>query len=260
MSTTDQQQSSKPEKKKTFKQYARKPEEAKAGTIPMLKYGKGNNFYKFKAALSEAALKEYGNLGKLIEQEKYYVPVLDLPDYKAMGISAANIDFMKQEAMKELAKEVGKMNRDKPKLYGLIRQHMSVESRDEVSQQPNYAVWHVEKNPEQLWQAIVRTHKVDCVSNVTEVMTLAARKAYQNIKQGAFEGLSLYSERFHETYRAYKATDSTSNPVDVKEEIQAMHFFHGLDNKIWSVQDVHVERVGHKGCETTKKRQMKYTG
>jgi hypothetical protein len=32
------------------------------------------------------------------------------------------------------------------------------------------------------------------------VMTLAARKAYQNIKQGAFEGLSLYSERFHKTY------------------------------------------------------------
>jgi len=69
MSTTDQQQSSKSEKKKTFKQYARKPEEAKAGVIPMLKYGKGNNFYKFKAALSEAALREYGNLGKLIEQE-----------------------------------------------------------------------------------------------------------------------------------------------------------------------------------------------
>jgi hypothetical protein len=230
MSTTDQQQSSKSEKKKTFKQYARKPEEAKAGTIPMLKYGKGNNFYKFKAALSKAALREYGNLGKLIEQEKYYVPVLDLPDYNAMGISAANIDFMKNEAMKELAKEVGKMSRDKPKLYGLIRQHMSVDSRDEVSQQPNYAVWHVEKDPEQLWQVIVRTHKVDCVSNVTEVMTLAARKAYQNIKQGAFEGLSLYSERFHETYRAYKATDSTSNPVVVKEEIQAMDFFHGLDN------------------------------
>ncbi len=74
--TTDQQQSSKSEKKKTFKQYARKPEEVKTGMIPMLKYGKGNNFYKFKAALLEAALREYGNLGKLIKQEKCYVPVL----------------------------------------------------------------------------------------------------------------------------------------------------------------------------------------
>ncbi len=199
MCTTDQQHSSKSEKKKTFKQYARKLEEAKTGTIPMLKHGKGNNFYNFKAALSEAALRVYGNLDKLIEQEIYYVPVLDLPDYKAMGIAAAKIDFMKNKVMKELAKEVGKINRDKPKLYGLIRQHMSVESRDKVSQQPNYATWHVEKDPEKLWQAISKIHEVDCVSNVTEVMTMAARKAYQNIKQGAFEGLSLYGERFHKT-------------------------------------------------------------
>jgi hypothetical protein len=93
----------------------------------MLKYGKDNNFYKFKAALSEAALKAYGNLGKLIEFEKYYIPTLVLPDYTAMGIDQANVAFMMNEAMKELAKEVGKMNRDRPKLYGLIRQHMSIE-------------------------------------------------------------------------------------------------------------------------------------
>jgi hypothetical protein len=96
-------------------------------------------------------------------------------------------------------------------------------------------MWHVKKDQEKLWQAIVKTHKVDCVSNVTEVMTMAARKAYQNIKQGAFEGLLLYSERCHETYQAYKATDSTSNPVDVKEEVQAMEFFHGLDNAKYGV-------------------------
>jgi hypothetical protein len=38
-----------------------------------------------------------------------------------MGITAVNIDFMKNKVMKELAKEVSKINRDKPKLYGLIR-------------------------------------------------------------------------------------------------------------------------------------------
>jgi hypothetical protein len=34
-------------------------------------------------------------------------------------------------------------------------------------------------------------HKVDCLSNVIEVMILMAGKAHQNIKQGTFEGLSL---------------------------------------------------------------------
>jgi hypothetical protein len=44
------------------------------------------------------------------------------------------------------------------------------------------------------------------------------------------EGLSLYSECLHKTYCVYKATDLTEKPVDIKEEVQAMDFFHGLDN------------------------------
>ena len=91
MSTTDQQQSSKSDKKKTFKQYARKPEEAKAGTIPMLKYGKGNNFYKFKTAVATQAMKEFGNLGKLINLEAYYVPVFDPPDLVSIAASFARM-------------------------------------------------------------------------------------------------------------------------------------------------------------------------
>jgi hypothetical protein len=58
---------------------------------------------------------------------------------------------------------------------------------------------------------------------------LTARKAYQNIKQGAFETLAQYSERFRETYKGYKETGTTLAPVDIKENIQAMDFFHGLD-------------------------------
>ncbi len=62
------------------------------------------------------------------------------------------------------------------------------------------------KDPEKLWQSISRTHKVDTTSNVNAVKDLAARKAYQNIKQGSFKTLAQYSVRFRDTYRAYKAT------------------------------------------------------
>jgi hypothetical protein len=57
------------------------------------------------------------------------------------------------------------------------------------------------KDPEKLWQAIIRTHKVDTVSNVDAVKDLEARKAYQNIKQGSFETLAQYSVRFRDTYK-----------------------------------------------------------
>ncbi len=48
--------------------------------IPILKYGPNNNFPKFKEALSKAALKNYGNLGKLIKQGSYYT--LEMPERK----------------------------------------------------------------------------------------------------------------------------------------------------------------------------------
>jgi len=42
--------------------------------IPILKYGPANNFTKFKEAISKTALKDYGQLGKLIKLGKYYEP------------------------------------------------------------------------------------------------------------------------------------------------------------------------------------------
>jgi hypothetical protein len=46
-----------------------------------------------------------------------------------------------------------------------------------------------ETDPEKLWQAIERTHKVDCLSNLNEVIEQSARKAYHSLRQGAFETL-----------------------------------------------------------------------
>jgi hypothetical protein len=51
-------------------------------------------------------------------------------------------------------------------------------------------------------------------------MELIARKAYQGIRMGTFETLTMYSER----YRAYKTTASATNPVGVKDKVQAWIF------------------------------------
>jgi hypothetical protein len=226
MATTEAHHRNDEQKKKPFRNFGRKPEEK---GIPMLKYGRSNNFYKFRTALSNEATERYGNLGKLIDLEKYYLPTFVVEDYTAMGFSTEQAEKMNLEKFKDHSRKLTKMEEDRPKLYGLIMKNMSVESKDEVTQEPNYEVWHSEKDPEKLWQAIIKTHKVDCVSNVTAVKELAARKAYQNIKQGSFESLAQYSERFRDTYRGYKATGTTSKPIDIPEEEQALDFFHGLD-------------------------------
>jgi hypothetical protein len=121
------------------------------------------------------------------------------------------------------------MEEDRPKRYGLIMHYMSVESKDEVAQDEDYKDWHHDKDPEKLWQAIIKMHKVDTTSNVDVVKGLAARKAYQSIKQGSFETLAQYSVRFRDTYKAYKVTATAERPVNVPDEDQALDFFHGLD-------------------------------
>jgi hypothetical protein len=141
----------------------------------------------------------------------------------------AEVTIMRQEALKEHSKLLARMKLDRPKMYGLILEHMSVESKDEVAQEADYETWHKATDPEKLWQAIVKTHKVDCVSNVSQVKELTARKAYQQIKQGPFELLAQFSERFRETYRSYKNTSTATNPGNIEEKEQAMDFFHAID-------------------------------
>jgi hypothetical protein len=146
---------------------------------------------------------------------KYYTPEfsqLTLPP--GMTLSTKQRESLEVEMIKEYNKQV----ENRPKLYG---------SKDEVAKEKDYEQWHADTDPEKLWQAIERMHKVDSSSNVDEVKSMAARKAYQTIKQGSFETLAQYSEHFRETYRAFQ--DSTTNDVTVEDKDQAMDFFYGLD-------------------------------
>jgi hypothetical protein len=44
------------------------------GGVPILSFGKGNNFHQFKQALSVVSLKDFGNLGKRILKGSYFIP------------------------------------------------------------------------------------------------------------------------------------------------------------------------------------------
>jgi hypothetical protein len=57
---------------------------------------------------------------------------------------------MKAEHVKKYTKEIGNKEMDRLKLYGLIWKHISIESVDEVSQQPGYDQWSKALDPEKL--------------------------------------------------------------------------------------------------------------
>jgi hypothetical protein len=83
--------------------------------------------------LYNRGLQEYGDLAKLLTLNKYYIPELHLPDYTTSGATEEAINLVRMELMKDFVKQIGRMKVDRPKLYGLILENMSVESCDEVA-------------------------------------------------------------------------------------------------------------------------------
>ena len=81
-------------------------------------------------------------------------------------------------------------------------------------------------DPEGLWKLVEETHKVTSVSQVAAVVKLAARNEYKNIRQGTYESIVTYKERFRAALKAY---EDQKNP-DIDDKDVAMDFFNGLDN------------------------------
>ena len=77
-----------------------------------------------------------------------------------------------------------------------------------------------------MWQIIEETHKVNTVSKVQSVAKKAARATYQKMRQGAFESIITYKERFNAALKGY---EEQKNPKMEEKDI-AMDFFERLDN------------------------------
>ena len=220
-------QQRKPWQKNQQKQYRNDFKKKDPEEIPVLKYGPANNFSKFKEAISKSALKNYGQLGKLIKLGKYYVPEEPLStDYDFINDPLGVNKAAYLEDMKEYRKEIMKMRNERPKLYALILQYLSDESLEEIKRSDKFEKIDEETDPLNLWLLVEETHKVTSISKVEAVTKLAARSTYATMRQGPYESIITYKERFTVALKAY---DDQGNPKLEDRDI-AMDFFRGLDN------------------------------
>ncbi len=97
--------------------------------IPILRYGPNNNFSKFKEALSYQALKQFGDLGRLIELGEYYDPEPPDPDdydFTLQGDPMWMNRFVFSKPFKAHLKQREDMKMNRSKLYD---NHAILESR-----------------------------------------------------------------------------------------------------------------------------------
>jgi hypothetical protein len=118
------------------------------------------------------------------------------------------------------------MINDRPKLYAMIWQYLSQESKEEVKRSADYEVIKNTRDAQQLWQVIEETHKVFTISCIAAVIKKTARKEYQLMHQGPYKSIITYKERFDIALKAYEDQEN----ADLLEPDVAMDFFDGLDN------------------------------
>ena len=93
--------------------------------VLVLHYRPKNNFQRFKEKMAAEALKEYGDLGLLIETERYYEPPeVQVSDYDLTpeGDPYGGNRILYHEALKSRAAEIRKMRNKRSSLYASIWQ------------------------------------------------------------------------------------------------------------------------------------------
>jgi hypothetical protein len=192
--------------------------------VPMLKFGPGNNFMRFKEALSKKALEKYGRLGKLINMGKF--DDLEEPDRTFVDLQDEfeKADYL--DAMKTYRKLKLDREEKEPQLYALILKYLSEENLEAVQKHQDWAEIEANVDPVRLWNIEEDKHRVHSTSEVAAIVKLEARNQLKNLKQGAFESIITYKKRYNDALKAYH---DHGNPKKDGIE-QAMDFFDGLDN------------------------------
>ena len=145
----------------------------------MLRFGQPNSFYAFKEAISKADVEQYGHDGMLFETGVLYKPARPSREDYDDGENEGHDKILYIEDIKGYAKQMYQSKALAPKIYGYVWKFLSVESQDEVKHHAEYVKFNAAKNPERLWAAIVKTHEVNSLSKIPEVLKMAARNEYR---------------------------------------------------------------------------------
>jgi hypothetical protein len=88
------------------------------------------------------------------------------------------------------------MINNRAKLYALIWQYLSQESKAEVKKHEDFEIIKSNRDVQRLWEKIEETQKVFTISIIAAVIKKTARKEYQLMHQGVYESIITYKEHF----------------------------------------------------------------
>ena len=127
----------------------------------MLRYGASSNYSIFKEKIARSCLEKFGDLGRLIELERWYKPPsIDNTMYATdPSVDTDGIQLhLKRKAYEERQKHMITMHNKRASMYAYILSKLSVESIDEIKRHDKFKIFDDQKNPLDLWMAIKVIH------------------------------------------------------------------------------------------------------
>ena len=217
--------------------------------VPTLRFGNKSNFYDFKEALSTYLLKNFGFLGRFVEDERYYNPPVPTMDPIPHDTEDAEVKILRTlfvETRKHHNKQILDMEADKPKVYAFIWSNLSQESKEKVQEDPNYPIYQASQDPLSLWLRIARTHIVGDV-RISPIALHLAKETFSNLRQGQTESLVQFKKRFDEAITTIEAID----PLEVPSQLErATKLLMSLDKHRYGDLRVTLENNTSRGLET----------
>lgn len=203
------------------------------GTVPILQY-KANaesNLSKWIEAIQPVLESLFGHLATFIATDKYYKPVQPrapiVPWTTATDPGEIQRTIEKANAT-EYAKEVARIEADKPRMWGEIEKYMSAESKAQVKLDAQYSKIKEKHDVLKLWQLIKQVHRTQAGKLNTADASLDALTNYYTIKQKETENIVQFKDRLLAAVERITSVDASKAP---KEEEQARKFTKSLDPK-----------------------------
>ena len=194
--------------------------------VLILRYGPSNNWILFRERVISNALDRFGDLGRVIEIERYYdPPAVDDTKYDLTNDPNGVNKMRLIEAHKIREKKITKMEDDRSNLFGFILKKLSRESLEEVKHHVNWAQFNSTKDVLEFWLALKDVHMTLTTSKIDSVVQKAAKDDYNNCRQNKFESIAEYKARFDARLMSY---NQHGNPA-ISDDQVAMDFLYGLD-------------------------------
>jgi hypothetical protein len=90
------------------------------------------------------------------------------------------------------------MEEERPKLFNMIYERLSVESRDKVHQDPSWEKIYNDQDPLKLWIRIEDVHLAGGDTTIGPIAGYKAVEAFRSLRQGASESIVAFKRRFDE--------------------------------------------------------------